>query len=153
MSKYGRIEILVGIFVLAGFLSLTVLAFKVSGLAGIYDKSGGYYITAKFTEIGGLKNRARVTVAGVVVGRVVGISLDKNTFEAIVDMRMDDTYNNLPLDSIASIATAGLIGENYVMLEPGGDDSVLKQGSQIEHTDPAIVLERLIGQFLYRLDK
>jgi phospholipid/cholesterol/gamma-HCH transport system substrate-binding protein len=151
MSKYGRIEILVGIFVLAGILSLALLAFKVSGLTSLYDSSEGYYITAKFTEIGGLKKRARVSIAGVPVGRVVGMTLDKNTFQAIVDMRIENQYNNIPTDTIASIATSGLIGENYVMLEPGGEDEVLKSGSRIEHTDPAIVLERLIGQFLYRM--
>lgn len=152
MSKYGRIEILVGIFVLAGILSLTALAFKVSGLTGFYDTKGGYFITAKFTEIGGLKPRARVSIAGVPVGRVVGMSLDKNTFQAVVDMRIDNAFNNIPKDTIASIATQGLIGENYVMLEPGGDEEVLKSGSRIEQTDPAIVLERLIGQFLYKMD-
>lgn len=153
MSKYGRIEILVGAFVLAGLLSLVALAFKVSGLTSFYDSSQGYYITAKFTEVGGLKKRARVSIAGVPVGRVVGMSLDTNTFEAVVDMRIDSQFNNIPLDTIASIATQGLIGENYVMLEPGGDEAVLKEGSRIEQTDPAIVLERLIGQFLYRMDK
>lgn len=152
MSRYGRIEILVGAFVLAGILALTALAFKVSGLTGFYDASKGYYITARFTEIGGLKKRARVSIAGVPVGRVVGMSLNKHTFEAIVDMRIDSQYDNIPLDTIASIATAGLIGENYVMLEPGGDEEVLKSGSRIEQTDPAIVLERLIGQFLYKMD-
>lgn len=151
MSKYGRIEILVGIFVLAGVLAFAALAFKVSGLTGIYDASEGYYITARFTEIGGLKPRARVSIAGVPVGRVVGMSLEKETFQAIVDMRIDNRFNNIPVDTIASIATQGLIGENYVMLEPGGDEEVLKSGSRIQQTDPAIVLERLIGQFLYRM--
>lgn len=151
MSKYGRIEILVGAFVLAAILSFVVLAFKVSGLMSAYDTSGGYFITARFTEIGGLKTRARVTIAGVTVGRVVGMTLDKDSFQAVVDMRIENEFNNIPLDSIASIATAGLIGEKYIMLEPGGDEQVLKQGSRIEQTDPAIVLERLIGQFMYRM--
>jgi phospholipid/cholesterol/gamma-HCH transport system substrate-binding protein len=153
MSKYGRIEILVGAFVLAGILSMVALAVKVSGLTTFFDTSKGYYITAKFTEVGGLKKRARVSIAGVPVGRVVGMSLDKETFQAVVDMRIDSEFNNIPSDTIASIATQGLIGENYVMLEPGGDEEVLKDGSRIQQTDPAIVLERLIGQFLYRMDK
>lgn len=150
MSKYGRIEILVGAFVLAAFLSLCVLAFKVSGLTNTMSGTGGYRLTAKFTEIGGLKNRARVTVAGVPVGRVVSIALDENSYQAIVTMEIEKNVDKLPEDTIASIATSGLIGDKYIMLEPGAEDVFLKNGSMIEMTDPAMVLERLIGQFLYK---
>lgn len=150
MSKYGRIEILVGAFVVAGFLSLCMLAFRVSGLAGFYDSSEGYFISARFTEVGGLKIRSRVAVAGVPVGRVVAINLDKETFEAIVTMRIERAVNNLPTDTTATIATSGLIGDKYIMLEPGADEEVIFEGGEIELTDPAVVLERLIGQFLYK---
>ncbi len=150
MSKYGRIEMLVGLFVLMGILSLCALAFKVSGLMDLTNESAGYNVTAAFTEVGGLKPRARVAVAGVPVGRVLSIKLDEKAFQAIVTMRVDANVNRLPTDTIASIATSGLIGDNYVMLSPGADDTYLKEGSRIELTDPAIVLERLIGQFLYR---
>lgn len=150
MSKYGRIEILVGVFVLAALLSLCVLAFKVSGLTNTMSGKDGYRLTAKFTEIGGLKNRARVTVAGVPIGRVVSIALDENSYQAIVTMEIEKSVDKLPEDTIASIATSGLIGDKYIMLEPGAEDVFLKNGGMIEMTDPAMVLERLIGQFLYK---
>jgi phospholipid/cholesterol/gamma-HCH transport system substrate-binding protein len=150
MSKYGRIEMLVGLFVLMGILSLCALAFKVSGLTSLSQEGASYHVTAAFTEIGGLKVRARVAVAGVPVGRVTSIKLDENGFQAIVTMSIHANVDRLPTDTIASIATSGLIGDNYVMLAPGADDTFLKDGSRIELTDPAIVLERLIGQFLYR---
>lgn len=150
MSKYGRIEMLVGLFVLIGIVSLCGLAFKVSGLMDLSNDSAGYNITAAFTEIGGLKPRARVAIAGVPVGRVQSIVLDEDGFQAIVTMRIHANVNQIPTDTIASIATSGLIGDNYVMLAPGAEDRFLKEGSRIELTDPAIVLEKLIGQFLYR---
>lgn len=150
MSKYGRIEILVGAFVLAGILSLCVLAFKVSGLTSTMQGHDGYTISARFTEIGGLKNRARVTVAGVPIGRVIKIGLDENTYQAVVTMEIEKRVDKLPTDTIASIATSGLIGDKYIMLEPGAEDQFLSNGSMIEITDPAMVLERLIGQFLYK---
>ena len=150
MSKYGRIEMLVGLFVVLGILSLSALAFKVSGLMTLSNDNAGYTVTAAFSEIGGLKPRARVAIAGVAVGRVQSIKLDESGFQAIVTMRIHNDVNKIPTDTIASIATSGLIGDNYVMLAPGADDTFLKEGSRIELTDPAIVLERLIGQFLYR---
>lgn len=150
MSKYGRIEILVGAFVLAALISLCVLAFKVSGLTNSMSGEPGYRVSARFTEIGGLKIRSRVTVAGVSIGRVVGINLDEKTYQAVVTMEIIDRFNRLPDDTIASIATSGLIGDKYVMLEPGASDQFLKNGSMIEMTDPAMVLERLIGRFLYK---
>lgn len=150
MSKYGRIEMLVGLFVLLGIISLSALAFKVSGLMDLSSDGAGYNVTAAFSEVGGLKPRARVAIAGVPVGRVQSIVLDENGFQAIVTMRIHADVNQIPTDTIASIATSGLIGDNYVMLAPGADETYLKEGSRIELTDPAIVLERLIGQFLYR---
>jgi phospholipid/cholesterol/gamma-HCH transport system substrate-binding protein len=150
MSKYGRIEMLVGLFVILGILSLCALAFKVSGLMTLSNDNGGYTVTAAFSEIGGLKPRARVAIAGVAVGRVQSIKLDESGFQAVVTMRIHSDVNKIPTDTIASIATSGLIGDNYVMLAPGADETYLKEGSRIELTDPAIVLERLIGQFLYR---
>lgn len=150
MSKYGRIEMLVGLFVLLGILSLCALAFKVSGLMDLSSDNAGYNVTAAFTEIGGLKPRARVSIAGVPIGRVQKIILDENGFQAIVTMRINSDVDHIPTDTIASIATSGLIGDNYIMLAPGAEETYLKNGSRIELTDPAIVLEKLIGQFLYR---
>lgn len=153
MSKYGRVELFVGAFIIAAFFGLVMLAFKVSGLTKVFDTGGTYTVTANFTEIGGLKQRARVTVAGVQIGSVSDITLDDDHFHAIVSLKINNSIANLPADTIASIATSGLIGDNYVMLQPGADDEYLKNGGVIEFTDPAIVLERLIGQFLYKFDK
>ncbi len=153
MSKYGRVELLVGAFVIFAFIGLVILAFKVSGLTTVLNQGNTYTISANFTEIGGLKQRARVTVAGVQIGQVSDISLDDANYNAIVTMQINNSVANLPTDTIASIATSGLIGDNYVMLQPGADEEYLKNDGVIEFTDPAIVLERLIGQFLYKFDK
>ena len=108
----------------------------------------GYAITASFTNIGGLKERAQVTLAGVEVGRVTKITLDPKTFNAVVTLQMNGHYSDIPDDTTASILTSGLLGEQYVGLSPGGSDTYLKSGSVIQYTQPALVLENLIGQFL-----
>jgi phospholipid/cholesterol/gamma-HCH transport system substrate-binding protein len=142
-------EIWVGIFVAAGLAALFMLAMKVSNLSS-YSGDEGYEITARFQDISGLKVRSPVTMAGVRIGRVTNIGFDKQTFEAVVTMRVESQYNTLPKDTSASIYTAGLLGEKYIGLEPGGDERNMKQGDRIKLTQDSMVLEKLIGQFVAR---
>ena len=141
------LDLWVGIFVTASVAALFVLALKV-GNASSVSVSDGYKVIAEFDNIGGLKVRAPVKSAGVVVGRVEGISLDTRTFRANVAMRIDRRYP-FPKDSSASILTAGLLGEQYVGMDGGGDEQNLKDGDRLKITQSAIVLEKVIGQFLY----
>jgi phospholipid/cholesterol/gamma-HCH transport system substrate-binding protein len=141
------LDLWVGIFVTAGVAALLVLALKV-GNASSVSVSDGYRVIAEFDNIGGLKVRAPVKSAGVVVGRVEGINLDTRTFRASVTMRVDKHYP-FPRDSSASILTAGLLGEQYVGMDGGGDEQNLKDGDRLKVTQSAIVLEKVIGQFLY----
>ncbi len=141
------VEIMVGTFVALGLAALFMLAMKVSNLT-VISTGEGYPLHAKFQDIGGLKIRAPVTVAGVAIGRVTKIGLDPTTYEAVVTMTIDGRNLRLPQDTSASIYTTGLLGENYIALEPGGDETVLKPGGQITLTQSALVLERMIGQFL-----
>ena len=142
------VEIVVGLFVAAGLAALFMLAMKVSNLANVTDNSG-YTVTARFNSIGGLKVRAPVTLAGVTIGRVTGIDLDNNTYQAVVKMFIYARYNHIPVDSSARIFTAGLLGEQYVSLQPGGSDTFLKNGGRIKLTQSAVSLEQLIGQMLF----
>lgn len=141
------LDLWVGIFVTAGVAALFMLALKV-GNASSVSVSDGYRVVAEFDNIGGLKVRAPVKSAGVVVGRVEAISLDTRTFRANVALRIDKNYP-FPKDSSASILTAGLLGEQYVGMDGGGEEQVLKDGDRIKITQSAIVLEKVIGQFLY----
>ncbi len=148
MMTTRTVEIWVGVFVAAGLAALFMLAMRVSNLStGI--ETGGYTISAKFQNASGLKVRSSVTMAGVNIGRVTAINFDPKSFEAVVSMRINKRIDNLPEDTSASILTAGLLGEKYVGLEPGGSDQVLKEGSRIEITQSSLVLENLIGQFLF----
>jgi len=149
--KTVEIEIAVGLFLIAGIVSLLVLALQVSGLSHFFKEEGGYKIQADFSNIGGLKIRGKVSVAGVVIGRVVKIQLDPTTFNATVTMAINPNRSgHLPTDSRASIQTAGLLGDNYISLTPGFDITYLKEGDRIpvENTDSALVLEQLVSQFL-----
>ena len=141
------LDLWVGIFVTAGVAALFVLALKVGNASGV-SVSDGYQVVAEFDNIGGLKVRAPVKSAGVVVGRVEGISLDTRTFRANVALRIDKRYP-FPKDSSASILTAGLLGEQYIGMDGGGDEQNLKDGDRLKITQSAIVLEKVIGQFLY----
>lgn len=141
------LDLWVGIFVTVGVAALFVLALKVGNASSI-NVSDGYRVIAEFDNIGGLKARAPVKSAGVVVGRVEGISLDTKTFRANVALRIDRRYP-FPKDSSASILTAGLLGEQYVGMDGGGDEQNLKDGDRLKITQSAIVLEKVIGQFLY----
>jgi phospholipid/cholesterol/gamma-HCH transport system substrate-binding protein len=146
MSKRG-IESLVGLFVLLGILALTFIALKAANLAS-FGQRDGYALQARFDNIGGLKVRAPVRSAGVVVGRVKSIRLDPKTFQGLVTMEIDRDLQ-FPRDSSAKIQTAGLLGDQYIGLEAGGDDKNLSPGDTITQTQSAVVLENLIGQFLF----
>jgi len=147
MMHSRSVQIWVGLFVIAGMAALLMLSMKVSNISA-FTETEGYEVTANFENIGGLKVRSPVTMAGVVVGRVARIGFDKQTYEAVVTLNIQDQYNNIPEDSSPSIFTAGLLGEQYIGLEAGGAEEVLKQGSQLQLTQSAIVLEQIIGQFL-----
>lgn len=148
MLHSRTVEIWVGLFIAAGMAALFMLAMQVSNLTVVNDDDG-YNITARFDNISGLKVRSPVSVAGVRVGRVTDIGFDPKTFQAVVTMNINSQYKELPLDTSASIFTSGLLGEQYVGLEPGGDFEVLKDGDEIMLTQSAIVLEQLIGQLLF----
>ena len=145
MAKKG-IETLVGLFVLLGLAGLAFLALKTANLGSL---SGGatYTLQARFDNIGGLKSRAPVRSAGVVVGSVTSVGLDPKTFQGVVTLQIDQRYR-FPKDTAAKILTSGLLGDQYIGLEPGGDDANLGDGGVIAQTQSAVVLENLIGQFL-----
>ena len=150
MVKKSVVEILVGLFMMVGIIALTFLALRVSGLTE-YGNHQHYLVTADFDNIGGLKPRAPVTIGGVNVGRVGAITLDEKSFRAKVNLLIDDRYNSIPDDSSASILTQGILGSNYISLSPGFDSAVLKNGSTIQNTHSAIILENLVGQLMYSL--
>ncbi len=146
--KTREAEIAVGLFLIMGFAALSMLAFKVSNISD-NSNSGTYEISARFDNIGGLKVRSPVKMGGVLIGRVTNIVLDNETFSPIVTLTIFNKYNNLPSESSASILTAGLLGEQYLSLSPGGDDEILENGDEIEDTQSALIMEELIGQFLF----
>ena len=150
MMQTRTIEIMVGLFVAAGIAALFMLAMKASNLGSV-SISDGYHVTARFDNIGGLRVQAPVSAAGVRVGRVTAITYDQDDFEARVHMVIDSRYNRFPSDTSASIYTAGLLGEQYVGLEAGGADDFLGEGDDILLTQSALVLEQLIGRFLFAM--
>lgn len=139
---------LVGLFMAAGLLALFFLAMKVSNL-GTFSSGDVYLVEARFENIGGLKVKAPVTMGGVEIGRVRGIGYDAKSFQAVVTLGIDRRYNEIPDDTFAKILTAGLLGEQYIGLEPGGSLKSLKDGGQIRLTQSALVLEDVIGQFIF----
>ena len=141
------LDLWVGLFVIAGIIALLFLALKVGSMSTV-NSSDSYEVVARFENIGGLKVRAPVKSAGVVVGRVSDIRFDNEKYEAAVTLRLDKRYA-FPKDTSAAIMTSGLLGEQYVGLEPGGDSVMLKNKDRILITQDAVVLENLIGQFLY----
>ncbi len=140
-------DLWVGLFVITGIAALMVLSLKVGNL-NVYNPSQSYVITGNFENIGGLKVRAPVKGAGVVVGRVTDIQFSTKTYDAVVTMSMDGRYT-FPKDTFASILTSGLLGEQYIGLAAGGDEVMLKDGDKIMKTNSAMVLEELIGRFLF----
>lgn len=145
MSKRG-IETLVGLFVLLGMAGLLFLALKAANLTS-FGTNQGYTVTARFDNIGGLKPRSAIRSAGVVVGRVTSIGLDPKSFQGVVTMEIDAKIQ-FPKDSSAKILTAGLLGDQYIGIEPGVADENLADGGRISQTQSAVVLENLIGQFI-----
>lgn len=142
------VEIGVGLFVALGIAALFMLAMQVSNLSTMAS-SDGYRLIAGFENIGGLKVRSPVTVSGVRVGRVEAIDYDDKAYEAVVTMRIYSNYDAFPEDTSASIFTAGLLGEQYIALEPGGSMENLADGDRVQLTQSALVMEQVIGQFLY----
>ena len=145
--KRATIDLWVGIFVTIGFAAIVFLALKVGNLATLETRPS-YRLDASFDNIGGLKLRAPVKAAGVIVGRVEAITLDPKTYEAVVTIRMDTGYQ-FSKDTIASILTSGLLGEVYIGLDAGGDPAMIADGGRLSKTQSAVVLEKLIGQFLF----
>jgi phospholipid/cholesterol/gamma-HCH transport system substrate-binding protein len=145
--KQMTLEILVGVFVAAGLAALFMLAMKVSNISTLNDENG-YKVTAYFENVGGLKVRSPVTASGVNVGRVAEINYDDKLYEALVTLKLNREYH-LPVDSSASIFTSGLLGEQYVSLEPGGAEENLKDGDRIKVTQSALILEQVIGRVLF----
>jgi phospholipid/cholesterol/gamma-HCH transport system substrate-binding protein len=148
MGRQHGIEILVGAFMAIGFIALFFLAMQVSNLSAAVN-SEGYTLTARFSNVGSLKARAPVSMAGVRVGRVESVAFDKGSYEAVVTMRIDADVDTIPDDTFANVFTAGLLGEQYIGLEPGGSPDYLRNGDEIPHTQSALILEQMIGQFLF----
>ena len=146
--KRSGVDLLVGLFVLLGFAALVFLALRAGNMSSAVGLGPTYQASAQFDNIGGLKPRAAVRSAGVVVGRVTGITFNDQTYQAEVTLALDRRFA-FPKDSSAKIMTSGLLGDQYIGLEPGGDTEMLAQGDRITMTQSAVVLENLIGQFLY----
>lgn len=151
MLPQRTIETLVGLFLIAAIAAMITLAFKVSGLTSFF-KEPGYTVSANFDDIGQLKIRASVKMGGVTIGEVTGIRLDPATFKAVVNMHIRNSVDNIPDDSSASIMTAGLLGDNYIAITPMYSATFLKNGSLIRETHSAMILEKLIGQFMYKIN-
>ena len=145
--KKQSLDIWVGLFVALGLLALLFLALKAGNMSA-FTFEPTYQVSAKFDNIGGLKPRAPVKSAGVVVGRVAEIRFDDQSYQATVIMNLEERYK-FPKDSSAKILTSGLLGEQYIGLEAGGDEAMIVGGSKLAQTQSAIVLENLISQFLY----
>ena len=150
MISQRLIESLVGLFLLFAIFAFTVLAFKVSGLTTLFP-SKTYVVSAAFDDIGGLKVRSPVKIGGVQIGEVSKIELDSITFKAVVYLQIEDLYRDITDDSSAGILTSGLLGDNYIAITPMYSKTFFKPGSQIQFTNSAMVLEKLIGQFIYKL--
>ena len=146
MSKKG-IETLVGLFVLLGLVGVVFLALKAANL-GSFSGSDSYSVSARFDNIGGLKVRAPVRSAGVTVGRVASIGLDPKSYQGVVTLDLERGYQ-FPKDSSAKILTSGLLGDQYIGIEPGAEEKTLAAGDSIKQTQSAVVLENLISQFLF----
>jgi phospholipid/cholesterol/gamma-HCH transport system substrate-binding protein len=146
MTKKG-IETLVGLFVLLGLAGLVFLSLKAANLAS-FGTGDSYVVSARFDNIGGLKPRSPVRSAGVTIGRVTSISFDQKTFQGMVEMELDKRVQ-FPKDSSAKILTSGLLGDQYIGIEPGAEEKTLAAGDIITQTQSAVVLENLISQFLF----
>jgi len=143
----SMIDLWVGVFVAMGLIALLFLSLKVGNLAS-FSTAESYQIQAHFANIGGLKVRAPIKSAGVVVGRVTDVRFDNESFEAVVTLNIDSRFQ-FPKDTAAKILTSGLLGEQYIGLEAGGDPTMIKNGDRLKLTQSAVVLENLISQFMF----
>lgn len=141
-------EIIIGFFILIGLAAIAILAVQVSNISESAERDT-YYVTAHFDNIGGLRVKSPVKMGGVLIGRISDIHLDKKTLSPVVTMAIFSEYNELPTETSASILTAGLLGEQFMSLSPGGDDLFLMDGDRIYDTQSALVIEELIGKFLF----
>lgn len=147
--KRLNLELMVGLFIVLGFAAFVFSALQAANLGNLNVNAHTYTVTARFDNIGGLKPRASVKSAGVVVGRVKSVTFDQETYQAKVEISVDSRYL-FPVDSSLKILTSGLLGEQYIGISAGGEDENWKDGSVAERTQSAVVLENLIGQFLYQ---
>ena len=147
--KRLNLELMVGLFIVLGFAAFVFSALQAANLGNLNVNAHTYTVTARFDNIGGLKPRASVKSAGVVVGPVKSVTFDQETFQAKVEISVDSRYL-FPVDSSLKILTSGLLGEQYIGISAGGEDENWKDGSVAERTQSAVVLENLIGQFLYQ---
>ena len=142
------VELSVGVFMVMGVVALVLMAFRVSGLS-VNDTGETYTVKARFENLGGLTERAKVAMAGVTIGRVSKIYLDNESYSAVVEMEINKSMSTITTDTTASILTAGLLGEKYIGLLIGAEDEYLESGDWIDDTQSALVLEELIGRFLF----
>jgi phospholipid/cholesterol/gamma-HCH transport system substrate-binding protein len=150
MSNTPARELGAGLFILLGFAALFFLATQTTNVESYLD-DGGFMVTASFEDVAGLKERAPVTMGGVTIGRVESIRFDPEALNAEIRLRIRGEFDRIPDDSDASILTAGLLGSKYVGIGPGGSETYLREGSRIELTQSAIVLENIIGKVLFSL--
>ena len=150
MKQTKHLELMVGLFVFLGLASLVVLAFNISNLGSSLSSPSVYTVHARFDNVGGLRARAKVTLSGVNIGRVTSVAYDQKVARALVTMEIESDYP-LSSDTQASIYTAGLLGEQYISLEPGAEDEVLTDGDSIYLSQSALVLEEIVGKVLVNL--
>jgi phospholipid/cholesterol/gamma-HCH transport system substrate-binding protein len=148
MQQTRSVELGTGLFVLLGLAALFFLTTQTTGTDALANKKT-YSVTAHFDNVGSLKNRAPVSMSGVTIGRVKAVRLDPERLNAEVTFEIDARYNSIPEDSDASILTAGLLGSQYIGLQPGGSDIYLENGSEIQFTQSAVVIENLISKYLF----
>lgn len=148
MQQTRTVELGTGLFVLLGFAALFFLTTQTTG-SEAFNAQETYQVTARFQNVGNLKTRAPVSMSGVTIGRVTSIQLDPQILEATVTFVVDSRYDQIPEDSDASILTSGLLGSQYIGLQPGGSEEYLRDGSEIMFTQSAIVLESLISKYLF----
>ncbi len=148
MRSRHTVELTAGLFMLLGLAALLFLALEATDVGG-YSAGNSYQIKARFSNIGDLKPRAPVAMAGVTIGAVDSITLDPVTYEAEVIMNIDAKYSNIPTDTAAGIYTKGLLGDKYIELEPGGSPDMLRDGDQLFITNSAVILEKLVGKYLF----
>jgi phospholipid/cholesterol/gamma-HCH transport system substrate-binding protein len=148
MQQTRAVELGTGLFVFMGIVALFFLTTRVTSFDA-YTGDSGFTIVARFEQIGTLKIRSPVSISGVQIGRVTGIEFDEDQLEAVVTMRIGSKYDRIPNDSDASILTSGILGGQYIGIQPGGAEEYFKDGDEVEFTQSAVVLEQLIGKYLF----